>query len=214
MYFCENCNAEFELPLDGRCPACGAGKRRLRRFGVRDYNEKPTPVYKTNTHRDESPRRRPNPKTMVILAALLALGGAGAVFFLVAGPGEPVQGLSDDTYVEIWRETYEERGSSPEAWDEALSEYGTNLEEFDEFTRELRDDNSRYNEISAEINDDPAAAAAHAVYSVELSLEEAFGEARIELDDSLCGVEEMLDELLTEIQRQLEEFAGESGGGN
>lgn len=159
MYFCENCNAELELPLDGRCPACGAGKRRLRRFGVRDYNEKPTPVYKTNTHREESPRRRPNPKTMVILAALLALGGAGAVFFLVAGPGEPVQGLSDDTYVEIWRETYEERGSSPEAWDEALSEYGTNLEEFDEFTRELRDDNSRYKEISAEINDDPAAAA-------------------------------------------------------
>ncbi len=214
MYFCENCNAEFELPFDGRCPACGAGARRLRRFGVRDYHQEREPVHERDIPPDETSRRYPNPKTMVILAALLALGGAGAVFFLVAGPGEPVQGLSDDTYVEIWRETYEERGSSPEAWDEALSEYGTNLEEFDEFTRELRDDNSRYNEISAEINKDPAAAAAHAVYSVELSLDEAFGEARIELDDSLCGVEEMLDELLPEIQRQLEEFAGESGGGN
>lgn len=214
MYFCENCGAEFDRPLDGRCPACGAGSRRLRRFGVQDYNEEPTPVYKTNTHRDEAPRRHPNPKTMVILAALLALGGAGAVFFFVSGTEEPVQGLSEETYVEIWRETFEERGGDSADWDAALREYGTSREEFDSFTRELRADNRRYSEISSEINEDAAAAVAYATYTVELSLNEAFGEARIELDENLGGVEEMLDELLPEIQRQLEELTEESVGGN
>ena len=32
MYFCKRCNAEFEEPLDGTCPACGASSRHFERY--------------------------------------------------------------------------------------------------------------------------------------------------------------------------------------
>lgn len=45
MYFCKNCGAEFDEPLHGTCPACGAARRQLERYEEEVPSDSGAPIY-------------------------------------------------------------------------------------------------------------------------------------------------------------------------
>jgi predicted nucleic acid-binding Zn-ribbon protein len=207
MHFCNNCGAEFDRPLNGRCPACGASRRHYERLDMEQpyaddggisYGPAPTDARRSRP----SPSR---PARLAVIAGLLTLLSGGLVFFLVMQNETSITELNDETYADIWLETYEDwNGGSTAAWDEALAEYGTSAAEFDDYTRELLDDGARYQPIAAEIAEDLSANLTYNGYVISLATANLFDELEGESDADPPRFGADLEEFTGDIARQIE----------
>ena len=145
-------------------------------------------------------------RKIILIAAVAALA------LTLVGCGGEVDGLSDETYAEIWLNTYEDWDGETDAWDKALQEYGTNEEEYNEFTVDLLEaDTARYDEVTGPINDDFEASMAYAGYTMTVGLGGLFEGLGEGLEEGLEGMGDLFGELETGINEGLEEASGAMG---
>jgi ABC-type glycerol-3-phosphate transport system substrate-binding protein len=144
----------------------------------------------------------------ILLATLIVALGAA-----LTGCGGGIDELNDETYADIWLETYEKwDGEQEGAWDEALKEYGTSAEEYDAYTIELLEgDDARYTEVTKAIEDDLGASMAYFGYTMSVGLG-GFGEdLGTAMDESMEGLGDMFGDLEAGINEGLEEASEAMG---
>lgn len=145
-------------------------------------------------------------RKMLLCAVVAALALA-----LVGCDGK-IEGLSDDTYADIWLKTYEEVDYETDAWDKALREYGTSEAEFDAFTIKLLEgDDARYEKVTAKINDDWVAALAYAGYTMKVGLGGLFDAFGTGFDDAIGGLGDLFGGVVAGFEEGLGDLGAQLG---